>query len=293
MELFEFTFNAMTTPCRVKLYTDSEQEAQSCYEEIKTNTYRLEKKYNFFDHKSYLHREINKRKRNTVKIDAETYAVLTQVRQLSEATNNIFDITVGTLKSCYKLDTLEEVNACLEKKRPLTGLDVWWLKDKKLHTKDKQTLFDLGGVIKEYAVDEAAKIAKKHKIKTALINYGGDIFGYGYKPDGEPFSIGIKNPKNTKENIAILPLENQALTTSANYERNREIEGKEFSHIIGERTNMAGIISSTIISDSALTSGVYSTVFMLEMDIDIPEGLGVMLIDKDMRLHQNLMQENE
>ncbi len=292
MELYEYTFNAMTTPCKVKLYADNKAIATACFEEIKSNTLRLEKKYNFFDHKSYLHREINTRKRNVVNLDKETLDILTQVRMLSEDTNGIFDITVGTLKSCYKCNTLEEVEACLKNKRYYTGLDSWWIKDKKLHTKNKQTLFDLGGVIKEYAVDEASKIAKKHKIKTALINYGGDIFGYGYKPDGEPFSIGIKNPKNPKENIAILPLDNQALTTSANYERNRKIEGKEFSHIIGKQTNPAGIISSTIISDSVLTSGVYSTVFMLEMGIDIPEGVGVMLVDKEMKIHQNLMHEN-
>jgi len=292
MELYEFTFNAMTTPCKVKLYTDSEAAASVCFEDIKKNTLRLEKKYNFFDPKSYLHREINTRKRNVVKLDKETLNVLTQVRILSEATDGTFDITVGTLKSCYKHNTLEEVEACLKNKRPFTGLEAWWIKDKKLHTKDKQTLFDLGGVIKEFAVDEASKIAKKHKIPTALINYGGDIFVYGHKPGDEHFFIGIKNPKNPKENIAILPLDNQALTTSANYERNREIEGIAFSHIIGANTNQAGIISSTIISNSVLVSGVYSTVFMLEMDITIPDGIGVMLVDRDMKIHQNLMQKN-
>lgn len=289
MQLFEFSFTAMTTPCRVKLYTDNESTANECFEEIKANTLRLEKKYNFFDHKSYLHREINTRKRNTLRLDKETLDVLTQVRTLSENTKGIFDITVGTIKSCYRQNTLDEVESCLKKKKTFMGLESWWIKDKKLHTKHKQTLFDLGGVIKEYAVDEAAKIAKKYKIPATLINYGGDIFAYGHKPDGETFTIGIKNPKNPKENIAILPLENQALTTSANYERNKKIEGKEFSHIIGEKTNQAGIISSTIISDSALTSGVYSTVFMLDMDIEIPKDIRVMLVDMDMKIHQNLM----
>ena len=43
MELYEFTFNAMTTPCKVKLYTDSEAAASVCFEDIKKNTLRLEK----------------------------------------------------------------------------------------------------------------------------------------------------------------------------------------------------------------------------------------------------------
>ncbi len=289
MELFEFEFEAMTTPCRVKLYTEDKQKATKCFDEIEKNTLDLEKKYNFFDKKSYLSRIINNRKRNKVSIDQQTFEVLKQVKDLSEKTNGVFDISMGTLKSCYSHNSLAKVQKCLEEKKPYTGLDSWHLKDKKLHFKDLKTLIDLGGVIKEYAVDEAVKIAKEADIKTALINYGGDIFGYGLKPNGEAFSIGIKNPTNPKENIAIVPLQNQALTTSANYERNISIEGKQFSHIIGKNHNESEIISATIISNSTLTSGVYSTVFMIERDIFIPNGLSVLLIDKELKIHQNLI----
>jgi thiamine biosynthesis lipoprotein len=287
MKLFEFQFYAMTTPCKVKLYTDCAEKANDCFLKIKHNTLLLEKKYNFYDEKSYLSREINSRKRNKVSIDNQTFEILKQIRQLSIDTNGVFDITVGTLKECYKLDTVAKVQSCLKKKTPYTGLNSYFLKDKKLHFKDKTTLIDLGGVIKEYAVDEAIKIAKNRNIQTALINFGGDIYGYGLKPDNNPFSIAIKNPANPEENIAIIPLENQALTTSANYERYVEIEGKSFSHIIGDMSN--DIISSTIISDSVLKSGVYSTVFMLDTHTDIPTDMGVLLIDKEMRIHQNLI----
>ena len=279
----------MTTMCRVKLYTAHKSKAEACFLEIKKNTLLLEKKYNFYDKNSYLNQKINQRRGNKVSIDKQTFEVLQEVHELSLATNGVFDISVGTLKSCYKLDTLAKVEECLNSKRKYTGLGSWYLQDKKLRFKDKKTLLDLGGVIKEYAVDEAIKIAKKHQVASALINYGGDIFTYGYKDNNEAFSIGIKNPQNPTENIAIVPLDNQALTTSANYERSHNIEGKSFSHIIGATTKGSDIISSTIIADSVLCSGVYSTVFMLEMDIEIPEGMGVLLVDKNLKLHQNLL----
>jgi len=288
LELFEFEFTSMTTPCKVKLYTEDKNVADKCFLEIKNNTLLLEKKYNFYDKKSYLNRVVNKRKRNKVTIDNQTFEVLKQIRNLSENTNGAFDITVGTLKECYQHDSLSKVNACLDEKRPYTGLNSWFLKDKKLHFKDSRTLIDFGGVIKEYAVDEASQIAKKYDIGAALINYGGDIYGYGLKPDGNMFSIAIKNPNNPKENIAIIPLQNQALTTSANYERNIKIENKSFSHIIG-KIDTIDIVSATIISDSVLKSGVYSTVFMIEKDIVIPNEMGVLLVDKDMKIHQNLV----
>lgn len=249
----------------------------------------LEKKYNFYNKNSYLNQKINQRRGNKVSIDKQTNEVLKEVYALSMATKGIFDISIGTVKECYQLNSLAKVKACLEEKKRYTGLDSWYLQDKKLRFKDKRTLLDLGGVIKEYAVDEAIKIAQRYKIPSALINYGGDIFAYGYKDNNESFSIGIKNPKNPNENIAIVPLDNQALTTSANYERNHQIEGKEFSHIIGNTTNKSDIISSTIISSSVLSAGIYSTVFMLEMDIIIPDEVGVLLVDSQLRLHQNLI----
>ncbi|NKQ40588.1 MAG: FAD:protein FMN transferase [Sulfurovum sp.] len=289
MKLFEFVFHSMTTPCRVKLYADNENMANECFDEIKFNTLRLEKKYNFYNNKSYLSRVINRRKRNQISLDNETYNILKTVRLLSEAIGGLFDITVGTAKECYSFKSIKRVESCIKKKMAFMGLGVWSLEENMLVTKSKLTLFDLGGVVKEYAVDEAAKIAKKHCIEAVLINYGGDIYAYGLKPSGEQFSIGIKNPKNPQENIAVLPLEDQALTTSAGYERNTKVEGREFSHIIGSSLDTSDIVSATIISDSALKSGVYSTTFMLTMDVDIPDGMGVMLIDDRLRLHQNLV----
>lgn len=286
--IFEFSFVAMTTECNVKLCADTKHAAQKCFHEIFNNTFRLERKYNFYDRKSYLSKKVNNRKNNTVSLDTETLFVFQKIREYSEATNGVFDITVGTLKACFKLDELSELQTCIDKNRAHTGLEAWSLSKKKLKTRDSQTLFDLGGVIKEYAVDEAAKIAKKYGIKAALIDYGGDIYGYGCKPDGNPFTIGIKNPKNLKEYIFAMPLSNQALTTSASYERNTKIEGEIFSHIIGKDYSVE-IISSSVISKSALTSGIYSTVFMLAKDIDIPEELGVILVDDDMNIHQNIL----
>ncbi|MCH9812631.1 MAG: FAD:protein FMN transferase [Epsilonproteobacteria bacterium] len=289
MELFDFTFKAMTTSCKVKLYAKDQKKAEHCFLEIQRHTLLLEKKYNFHDSKSYLNREINNRKRNRVTIDAQTFSIIKEVRALSEATQGVFDITMGTLKDCYDHSSVKKIEACLAKRSVHVGLETWFLKDKKLHFKDLRTKFDLGGVIKEYAVDEAVKIAQTHGIKTALINFGGDMYGYGKKPDGDPFFVAIKNPKTPEEHIAIVPVDNQALTTSAHYERYKEVEGENFSHIFSQESMRKEIISSSVLSDTTIRSGVYSTALMLTNRIEIPKDLGVLLIDQEMRIHQNLL----
>ena len=57
---------------------------------------------------------------------------------------------------------------------------------------------------------------------------------------------------------------NQALTTSASYERNHTVEKKNYSHIITTKGLQEEILSASVISSSTLESGVYSTSLMIE-----------------------------
>lgn len=288
MKLFKFTFQAMTTPCEVQIYTTNEIHANSCFESIKQSTYDLERKYNFYDTESYLNRVINNRTRNKISIDSLTYEILVKVKEISLKTNGLFDISVGTIKKCYNLNSINEIELCKAFLTNKMGNDSWFLKDKKLHFQYKETKLDLGGVIKEFAVDLAGQIVKEFGIKSALINYGGDILSIGKKPDNTPFCIGIKNPNNTEENLLFVNIANQALTTSASYERNKVVESKKISHILSTRELENDILSSTIVSDSTLESGIFSTSFMINSECEIPENVKVVLIDKDLNIHQNL-----
>lgn len=296
MPPYSYKFISMTTPCVVQIYSGHNEIAQRCFAAIKQNTLRLEKKYNFYDPDSYLNKVINRRQGNRVEVDKQSRDVLAQVWDLSEKTRGVFDVTCGTLKQCYQHKTLVEVQSGLDRLRPKTGLDSWHVnKQGQLFFKYPETIIDLGGVIKEYAVDEAARIVQDFGIQSAIINFGGDIKVVGHKPGQNDFSIAIKNPKKSTENIVVVTLNNQALATSASYERSNKIEGREFSHIIdgspsiiGENQLQSAILSATIISDSTLVSGIYSTAFMLNSELEIPDNLHVILVDEQLRLHQNL-----
>lgn len=285
---FSYTFVSMTTPCTVQIYDGTEENAQQCFKAVQEHTLSLEAKYNFYNDESYLNRVINNRKNNTVRLDEQTYAVLQTVRDLSIKTQGLFDITMGTLKQCYQKQSLKEVNQCLDSLTTTTGIDSWELDNGTLIFKHNETRIDLGGVIKEFAVDEGARIVREHAIKGAIVNYGGDMHAIGQKPSGEKFAVAIKNPKDPQKHLVTITLRNQALATSASYERVTKIEGKEFSHILSPSQQEKNIISATIISDSTLKSGIYSTSFMINTDIEIPDELKVVLIDNDLRLHQNL-----
>ncbi len=292
LKKFSHQFSCMTTKCEVQLYAKHAKDANKVAGLIEDNSRRLEKKYNFFSQDSLI-AKLNNRTESTIEIDQETQQVLSFVKTLSIKTQGCFDITTGTLKQCAKLPTQKQIEDCRARLMPFTGPDKWALQDNKIHFLNTHVKIDLGGVIKEYAVDQAGKIAKQYNM-SALINFGGDIYVNGDKPDGSAFSVAVKNPKDPTQNIAILKLRNQGLTTSAHYERSTVVEGKSYSHIINNTknkpdANVQTILSATVISDSVLTSGIYSTSLMINPGLPVDKNINVVLVDEHLRLHQNIV----
>jgi len=89
----------------------------------------------------------------------------------------------------------------------------------------------------------------------------------------------LENPRNKQEYITIIPLNNNAVSTSGDYERYFN-ENKTFHHIVNPKTGYSAIelISVTIITDNAMDADALSTsVFVLgkEKGLKLIEDLGV------------------
>jgi len=251
----------MTSPCELHIYCNDEVKSRNIAKKILTMAKELEYKYNFYNPNSYLS-ALNQRKTN--RLDIQTKDLLTRDKLFYTKTNGIFDITMGTLTKARKLSTIEKIEEETQRLSPFLGVEHFKIKKNKLTFTNPHTLLDLGGFVKEFAVDKAVKILKKEKIKSALVNFGGDIYALGSKPNGSSFSIGIKNPLNPSEYITNAKISNQALTTSASYERNHTVENKNYSHIISTNELQKNILSATVISSCVVESGVFSTALMIE-----------------------------
>jgi len=255
----------MTSPCELHIYCNDEIKSRAIAKKILAMAKGLEQKYNFYNPASYLS-ALNQRK--TAMLDAQTKDLLTQAKLFYGKTHGIFDITIGTLTESRKLSSIEKVDKELTRLKPFVGVEHFKIKKNKLTFDNPHTLIDLGGFVKEFAVDQAVKILKKEKITSALVNFGGDIYALGTKPNGEAFSIGIKNPINPSEYITHANITDQALTTSASYERSHTVEGKSYSHIISTSIFEEKILSATVISSSVVESGVFSTTLMVEPKVN-------------------------
>lgn len=266
----------MTSPCEVHIFCDDANRSRSIATKILEMAKGLEQKYNFYNPNSFLS-QINQRK--IEKLDSQSKNLLTRAKLFYHKTDGIFDITMGTLTASRKLKSVTEIEDKTAELLPFLGAEHFKIKRDKIIFDNPHTLIDLGGFVKEFAVDMSVKILKKEKITSALINFGGDIYALGTKPDGETFLVGIKNPLNPTEYLTHVQLKNQALTTSASYERNHQIEDRIYSHIIHKKPLQGKIISATVISPSVVESGVYSTALMIEPKL--PTSLQRILINRE------------
>ncbi len=267
----------MTSPCEIILFCDTKPKADNTAKAILNEAKRLEKKYNYYDPHSFLSL-LNFRKEQI--LDSESKTLLQRAKLYYKQTNGIFDITIATIKDLY---TTEKTTKILEEKKEqllaYVGCEHFDIKKNKLYFDNAFTKIDLGGFVKEYAVDRAVSIIKKQKIKSALINFGGDIYALGKKPNGAVYKIGIKNPQDPKQHSKYVTLYNQALTTSASYERNYHIEDKIYSHIVSKEQTSNTPSSVSVISCNCVESGVYSTALMIDKTLKTKNT--VIIIDEE------------
>ncbi|WP_017221557.1 FAD:protein FMN transferase [Moritella dasanensis] len=279
-------FMAMTVPCEVTLITiDAASNAAQLALDIEANTKRLEAKFNFYSDTSMLTTLINQREGKRVMVDAETRDILTKVRDYSALTQGIFDITVGTVKALLQRTTLTR-EQIYQDAAPYMGLSAWEIEDDYLLLHFPLTQLDLGGVIKEVAVDQALAMVSAAS-SGVLINFGGDIRVAGKKSDGDDFIVGVVNPHEQTQALFALPLRNQALTTSAHYARRQQFSDHDSSHILASQDTHKQVISVTVVANTALQAGIMSTALTINPRLAVPEEIGFVLVDEQLNVHQN------
>jgi len=127
---------------------------------------------------------------------------------------------------------------------------------------------NLGGIAKGYAVERAVNLLRSRGIRHAIVTAGGDSRLLGDRR-GQPFMVGIRDPRNEGEVALTMPLEDEAISTSGDYERYFEENGIRYHHIIQPTTGepASGVRSATIVGpDAVLTDALSTSVFVLGVD---------------------------
>jgi len=267
-----YDFIAFTSPCELHIDIADKALADSVAHIIYLNAKRLESQYSFFTNSSELY-PLNNRTSNQHTLSDELATLLQIALFYSEKTEGAFDIaTAGTLKEASLASTLEEYQQLREKLLPFASSSELHLEGNTLTFLNAFTKIDLGGLVKEYAVDASLLMLKTAGVTSALVNFCGDIVACG-NYNASSWNIGIQNPKNEAENLCEIALNDNALCTSGHSKRFYEIEQKRQSHIISKTSNHYAQIS--IVAPTATDAGIWSTALLVNPKLTPPSHIKI------------------
>jgi thiamine biosynthesis lipoprotein len=101
--------------------------------------------------------------------------------------------------------------------------------------------YDPSGLVKGWAIWNAAKQMEERGCKNFYVDAGGDIQTCGTNADGKKWAVGIKNPFNEKENVKVVYVSNEGVATSGTYIRGEHIYNPKTGRAVDE------IVSLTVI----------------------------------------------
>ena len=148
------------------------------------------------------------------------------------------------------------------------GFENIYVRNNKLHKKNKKLTIDLNSIAKGYAVDEIALLIKNRGFNNFLIEIGGEI-KVSSDVSSEPWILGIQNPLSNSV-IKRIILKNKSMATSGTYNNYFELDGNKFSHIINPKTGYPynyKVVSATVITNDCIDADAFATMAMtLEID---------------------------
>jgi thiamine biosynthesis lipoprotein len=124
----------------------------------------------------------------------------------------------------------------------------------------------LGGIAKGYTADRVAALLKARGIGAGIVAVAGDLRVFGTRPDGRPWRVGVRHPRRADRPMAALLLTDAAVSTSGDYERFFEVDGKRYHHILDPRTlkPAAETVAVTVLArDGTTADGLATALFVM------------------------------
>lgn len=233
-----------------------------------------------------------------VSVSADTFKNISLALEVSLLSSGAFDLTVAPLLELWGFGTGNTVvpsEQDLAKVLPLVDYRRVRLAEDGMQVflENEGMKLDLGGIAKGFIVDRAVEVLQAAGVSSGTVDAGGDIRAIGSKPDGSPWRIGIRHPRERRELVAIVDIRNQAIVTSGDYERFFTAEGQRYHHLLDPQTGMParGVTSVTIMAPDAFTADAYSTaVFVMGLErgmalVESLPGVEAIIITEDAQVH--------
>lgn len=264
---------ALGTTCSIKIYNSTNTEAiEKAFKEV----HAIEQRMSVNIEESEISRINQNSGSAEITVSPDTYHVINTALHYSRISEGRFDITIGPLVDLWDITAknprVPNRSAIGETKQLVNYNHLRLDKNKKTVFLNKTGMsIDVGGIAKGWAADQSIEILKKHGIKHALLNFGGNLITLGTKPDGSNWVIGVQDPGSVRGNyIGYFMVANQASVTSGKYERFFEENGTRYHHLLDPATGYPienNLASVTIVHNKSIIADALSTtIFMLGLE---------------------------
>jgi thiamine biosynthesis lipoprotein len=293
----------MGTTIRVEVWHEDENVRQQGIDNVLAEMERVNRLMSPYIEQSQLSKINKYAHEGPVEVDKDLFDLIEKSQEVSRLTHGAFDITYASVGHLYNYKkeikpTAEEVAAAK------LLIDYKNIVLDKAHSSvaflKHGVKIDLGGIAKGFAVDQSIMHLQALGIKHALVSAGGDTRLLGDRR-GRAWLVGIRDPQNTEEVIVMLPLQDEALSTSGDYERFFIEDGEKYHHIIHPSTgySVSEVRSASILaSDSATTDALSTSIFVMGPNkglelLNSLDGVEGVIIDQDGKLYYSEGLERE
>jgi len=261
----------MGTEVSVRLWHEDHDTGVKLLEQVFAEAARIDRLMSTYIDDSRIS-DINRRAADEPVIAGqELFRLIQRALDMSVLTLGAFDITYESVGQHYDFRNRkrpDEATVEVERQRidfRLVRLDS---ADFTIRFGRQGVRINLGGIAKGYVVERGVDILRRSGVVNAIVTAGGDSRLLGDRR-GQPWMVGIRDPRDDDEVAISLPLDDEAVSTSGDYERYFEEDGVRYHHILTPATGTPanGVRSATVFGpDAVMTDALSTSVFVMGVD---------------------------
>ncbi len=198
----------------------------------------------------------------------ELFHVMHCALEVAEASGGAFDPTVGPLVDLWGFGPEGRGVVPDDRRVEAVRRRIGWQRlalraDTREALQPGDVRVDLSAIAKGYAADAVARDLRARGIGSALVEIGGELYGYGRKPDGTPWRVLVEtDPERDDGEPQVLRLSGNAAATSGDRWHRYRNDDAEYAHTIDPRTGRPvahAPVAVTVVADDAMRADAWAT----------------------------------
>lgn len=202
----------------------------------------------------------------------EFFSVLSCALEVASASDGAYDPTVGPLVEAWGFGAsagerqVPDAQALLDARKRVGWQRLLLQAESSSALQAGDVQLDLSAIAKGYGVDCVARCLRERGIDSALVEVGGELYGYGHKPDKSPWQVLVESsPDEEADNThppRVIALEDRAIATSGDHWHAFEQDGVRYSHTLDPRSGYPvrhAPVAVSVIANDAMRADAWAT----------------------------------